>query len=382
MTLAESQLLSKDHSPRGRTVHLLRDLIERGEIDDGERLPAESKLAEQFNVSRMTLRAALAVLEREGLVRRERNVGCVRVRNHGSPTSLMSRTIVMLCDHKIAKDAAIFSGSSDAVVSGVIDGVGRRDLHFFRVGTSEGDDLWLKDLINARPHGVIASFWNRSEAWQVDVINRLRAGGLPVAAFGHSSAFDGVDTVRTDHQGGTEGLMHALAKAGKRRILRAWGRPSDVGWLQDHDAGYERAALALGLESLPAIHVAGLLPREQGGEQNFRIRARHFAGYLAEYLHCDNPIDAIMVGTDWDALVALAACRLYGRTDIAVVGYDNFWQSMPERVWEPGVPFATVEKNNHSLGEELVNLLMERIGGMLPPEPQKRVIPQQAVLVS
>jgi DNA-binding LacI/PurR family transcriptional regulator len=370
-------------SARGRTVGLLRDWIERGGVGEGDRLPPETVLAQQFDVSRMTLRSALGILEREGVVRRERNVGCVRVKHHDTQTSLMSRTIVLLSDHLVANDAGNFGGTSDAVVSGVIDAVGRREMNFFRVRPSDDNDLWLRELARARPSGVVVSFWNYSNALQqVRIIERLKSNGLPVTAFGHSSLFDGIDTVRTDHQSGTHGLVHVLANAGKRRILRAWTPGPEISWILDHDKGYEKATRELGLEAIPSVHLAGLLPREAEGEANFRIRARHFAGYLVEHLHGPNPVDAIMVATDWEALVALAACRLYGRADIAVVGYDNYWRNIPERQWEAGTPFATVEKNNHRLGEELVSLLMQRIAGELPSEPQTRLIEQRIVITS
>jgi DNA-binding LacI/PurR family transcriptional regulator/DNA-binding transcriptional ArsR family regulator len=368
-------------SPRRRALQLLRAMVKSGAVGVGERLPAEAKLATQMNVSRVTVRSALAVLEREGLVRRERNVGCVRLQNHSPQTSLMSNTVVLLNDHMVAEDAGIFGGTSDAVVSGVIDGVGRlRGKNFYRITPPEGSESWVSELIDARPSGVVVSLWARNEASQVSLIERLAASGLPVVAFGHGDSFDRFDTVRTDHQRGTEQLVHALSRAGKRRILRAW--TLDASWIRAHDAGYEKVVHALGLDHVPAIYVTGLLPREAAGEANFRIRARHFAGYLAEHIHCANPVDAIMVSTDWEALVALAACRLYGRTDIPVVGYDNYWPAIPERQWEAGVPFATVDKNNHRLGEELVSLLMQRIAGTLPPEPQTRLIEQRVVITS
>jgi DNA-binding LacI/PurR family transcriptional regulator len=379
--LADASPFQEVSSPRRRALQLLRAMVKSGTIGIGERLPAEAKLASQMKVSRVTVRSALAVLEREGLVRRERNVGCVRVHDRSTQTSLMSNTVVLLNDHKVAEDAGVFSGTSDAVVSGVIDGVSRRNKNFYRIAPMEGSEQWLGELIDARPLGVVVSLWNWPETSQVSLIERLTASGLPVVAFGHNELFDDFDTVRTDHRGGTEQLVHALAKAGKRRILRAWV-PSGASWIRDHDAGYDKATHALGLDTIPAIHVAGLLPREVTGDVNFRVRARHFAGYLAEHIHCENPIDAIMVATDWEALVALAACRLYGRTDIAVVGYDNYWRTIAERQWESAAPFATVDKNNHRLGEELVSLLMQRIAGSLPPEPQTRLIEQRVVLTS
>ena len=54
---------------------LLASEIETGRWDAGERLPSEPTICEQFGVSRTTVRQALAALESEGLVRREKGRG-------------------------------------------------------------------------------------------------------------------------------------------------------------------------------------------------------------------------------------------------------------------------------------------------------------------
>ena len=56
-----------------RVYLLLRDDIARGVFDDGTTLPGEQRLAEQFEVSRVTIRRALEALARDGLI--ERRVG-------------------------------------------------------------------------------------------------------------------------------------------------------------------------------------------------------------------------------------------------------------------------------------------------------------------
>lgn len=384
MTVGETISLEATlQSPKGRAVRMLRGLINGSGIRQGDRLPAESKLAHEFGVSRVTLRSALAVLEREGVVRRERNVGCILARSGKPASSLMARTIVLVTDLRAALNGQVFGGSSDALVSGVIDSSGRQGLDFLCVSSfDEQDNQWLEELISARPRGVILSCWIGSIPWQLDLLRQVTAAGLPVVSFGHSSLFDGFDTVRSDHQAGTEQLVHCLAERGKRRILRLWTLPPETAWIQEHNKGYEKAVGALGLPLIPAAHVEAMLERVGEDEGNFRIRARQFAGYLAEHLHCRDPIDAIMVGTDSEALVAVAACRLFGRNDIAVVGYDNYWRTSPERQWEPGMPVATVDKNNHRLGEMMVELLTQRIKGALPPGPQRWLIPQQLIVTN
>ena len=53
----------------------LRERIARDEFSTGERLPAQHALAEQYGVTVMTLRQAIAELEAEGLVRAAKGKG-------------------------------------------------------------------------------------------------------------------------------------------------------------------------------------------------------------------------------------------------------------------------------------------------------------------
>ncbi|MEM7445966.1 MAG: GntR family transcriptional regulator [Pseudomonadota bacterium] len=63
---------------KSRTMFLaLGDAISNGTFPPGSRLPGELKLAEQFNVSRVTVRRAMAELERMGIVDRRPGVGTV-----------------------------------------------------------------------------------------------------------------------------------------------------------------------------------------------------------------------------------------------------------------------------------------------------------------
>lgn len=50
---------------------ILRELVQWGELAEGSRIPTEAGLASQYGVSRITVRQALASLEREGLIVRE-----------------------------------------------------------------------------------------------------------------------------------------------------------------------------------------------------------------------------------------------------------------------------------------------------------------------
>lgn len=53
----------------------LLSLIQAGELEPGDRLPSEAKLAAQLGISRATLREALRLLEEEGTIVRRQGVG-------------------------------------------------------------------------------------------------------------------------------------------------------------------------------------------------------------------------------------------------------------------------------------------------------------------
>ncbi len=55
--------------------HMLREKIAAGAYAPGDRLPTESELIEQYNVSRITVRQALATLADEGLIERRQGRG-------------------------------------------------------------------------------------------------------------------------------------------------------------------------------------------------------------------------------------------------------------------------------------------------------------------
>ncbi|USS87863.1 GntR family transcriptional regulator [Fructilactobacillus hinvesii] len=76
----------------------LKTKIERGEWPVGTRLPAERKLAAQYQVSRMTLRQAIGTLIEEGLLKRKAGSGTFvtnqKVQEHMSGISSFTETML------------------------------------------------------------------------------------------------------------------------------------------------------------------------------------------------------------------------------------------------------------------------------------------------
>src|SRR5256885_7189092 len=79
----------------------VRSQIVRGELSEGDALPPESALMEQFDISRPTLREAFRILESEGLITVRRGArGGARVQDRKSTRMNSSQVVisyVVLC---------------------------------------------------------------------------------------------------------------------------------------------------------------------------------------------------------------------------------------------------------------------------------------------
>jgi GntR family transcriptional regulator len=84
-------------SLRGRTYEALLEAIRERSFVDGK-LPAENELAARMGVSRTTLRAALQMLEHDGIVSRRRRTGTRIVASPGRPFQLDFNRLAALDD--------------------------------------------------------------------------------------------------------------------------------------------------------------------------------------------------------------------------------------------------------------------------------------------
>lgn len=202
----------------------LRGRIQNRRFKTGEFLPAEEVLAEQYSVSRMTLRAALKELKTEGLIRPRRPLGW-EVLNE-------SRGIVRLfcpvpggvgaADYEVVKAAALECQ--------------RRGLSFRPLFMENWPDMLTPLLHPLQQAGVLfLSGLPVSEG----MIRSATVHGLPVAAVGTEAA--GTDSIWPDGRRAAELIINHLAETGHRRILYfGWDSAEDPSFNQMTD-GVETA---------------------------------------------------------------------------------------------------------------------------------------------
>lgn len=140
-TATARAILGTDGGHGGRATQVAQQLgeaIRRGLLLDGERLPPESTLSEQFGVATVTLRDALAMLREQGLVETRRGrAGGTFVRAHTSDRlrDVTTQYIRELGDHRAAVSGTAARLAAERAMPDEIDGL-RRQADRLRLATT------------------------------------------------------------------------------------------------------------------------------------------------------------------------------------------------------------------------------------------------------
>ncbi len=369
---------TRNDAPRVRVFRHLRGQILSGALPEGEPLPAERDLATQLKVNRPALRWALEALEDEGLVRRQ-----------GSRTRLVARNDTMMQDTIVVVGEEVAQphpghrqpGWMEFLTVGSIRRIGEAGYNLLSLHPRRINDATMERLVASRPLGAVIAEVTEDFPHRQRLVARLTEVGTRVVSYGSSEEVAGYDRVSSDHEVGSYELTRWLIEQGRRRPLMLFTNTTDLYWVRERRAGYERAMHEAGLEPLPLVPIK--VSTETHTREQLDVAARQIAGFLVEWMTGPAPIDALVLETDGRVPTAGLACRLFGREpnqDVLLVGYDNYWQDMPERSFEVLAPAATADKRNPELGQAMVDLLVQRIHGELPDEPQVRKLNPRIII--
>lgn len=375
-------------SPQSRVVKRVRQLIDSGTLTSGLPLPSERAISKQLRVHRDTVRRAFAFLDQQGWIERGESRGWLVAHRQGkaSDRGILNRAIVVLAPN--ANDSFpghIHAGWAEFVSHGAVAAIRKTNRYALSINTSHFSSQELKDMIAQRPLGVVVA--DVTGDLNINMcIEMLHDAGVPLVVYGANPAFSACDRIASDHEQGAYELTKRMIAAGRQRIVNVWSNPADLYWLNSRRAGYERAMNEAGLKPLPTVQIAPTV--ELAGKDADQAHAlftacvRTTAGHLVETLTASPGPDAMLVTTDHDYFYVAAACRLFGRKpgqQILIAGYDNYHEDALERQFEPSSPAASVDKLNEQAGEAMVQLLLDRVEGRLPQQPQLRMLAPRVV---
>ena len=182
------------------------------------------------------------------------------------------------------------------------------------------------------------------------------------------------DRVVLDQARGAALVLRWLASRGVRRPCRVL-RPDvpDYCWMQRRRDGHRQACAALGL-----IDRELLVARPDHGfdETGFRRNVAILAEQLGPLMRGSEAPDALIAVSDGDVACLAAALRSLSLdpASIPIAGFDGYWAHTPERRWEPTPPAVGIDRCDAAVGAALVGMLLRRLAGELPAEPQLELI--------
>lgn len=370
------------HSPRMKVISTIRRWIDKGELNCGDRIPAELSLAQQLEVSRDTVRAALQDMEDQGLLTSSRNrtrqVANVPAKPR-SGASLMSRSIAIIANFG-DPDRNFDASTMGAVQQEAMQEITSSGWHAIRLEPKQAaEESFIDQLLYDPPAGLLMTENSLSNPQVQQLVARLRQAEIPVVVNDDEPEIHDCDHVIFNHYAGSHMVTDYLIQHGCKHIKPIYFCDRHLAWASRRQAGYEAAMREAGLKPMEVQWVDPRWDRTNGefDEERFEMLTRLFVGYLAPLLNSDRKPDAVMVINDGHVYPIASACRVLGlepNKDILLGGYDNSWSISYERFVEPHNPIVTIDKNNPKAGREMVRLLIDRLEGRIEPVPQIRSI--------
>lgn len=206
---------------------LRQGIIEGAFVDD--RLPTEVELAEQFGVSRETVRRATEVLQREGLLTKYRRRGTILRGAAPTPSlpvpAVAAPVAFVQADYHAVDGDQVADGSASLMLHGAIDAAGRNAVDVVVRGTvPEKLRSTLAELAaRGRVRGAVVVSFADDKA-----LRKLGGLRLPLVLLDHDLSVPKLSSLRDDSAQGTILAVEHLAKLGHRRIAYVHWRMAEL----------------------------------------------------------------------------------------------------------------------------------------------------------
>lgn len=186
-----------------RIADSVADAIEAGQYKLGDRLPTERELAEQFGVSRPTLREAMIALEMLGMIEARHGLG-IYVTSNARPAAPTNELDFEIGAFELIEARRLFEGEAAALAATSIDDAQLAQLEALMVRMHEEEEIRGEDadrefhMIIARSTGngaIIATIenlwdWRNRSPLARNILTRARGMGLEPRINEHKRVFD------------------------------------------------------------------------------------------------------------------------------------------------------------------------------------------------
>lgn len=320
----------------------LREQIEGGHLQPDDQLPSFSVMRTNFDATQRTIEKAHALLEEDGLIRREQGRGVFV--NYPAPRQ-MTGTVGFVAPYNMQPEQNIAYWGS--VIAGMRSAARDRGYHLLLIDDGADFDDWDK-----MDGAVLCDTHDRRDPQPATKLPPL---GFPSMAI--LNRVEGFACVSTDDLDGAYQLTQHLIQLGHRRIAYLASVNSNISTLQERRNGYEKALKQAGIaldprwirdlhrehewDDLPDWYpLAGEASLNQWMQQDWKE-----LGCTALVAQNDS--------TAQGALKAFRAAGLHVPHDVSLVGFDG----LPAQNGEPQL--TTIQAPLFDVGERAIKALLD-----------------------
>jgi len=367
-----------DPMPRYYQIYtLLLDRIQSNEFEPASAIPAERELGEEYGVSRITVIKALDMLERDGYVIRQQGRGTF-VANSAERTGITNT-------QNASPTLAFVTFALDyPYVSDIMVGIARvaaqqgHPLHIFgSIKSSQEEAHAMNDTIRRGVQGLIVNPWR--EYRNAPLYADLQARGFPLVMADRYYTEIATDYVTYENAQAGYDVTSALISQGHKRIAFIPSEEQRTTSVRERLSGYRKALEAHGLtydEDLIWSDMPGTFISSNG-----RLSRKPETDKLLRYhLKNDKPTGLIAANIDVTELL-IDALRsgspeighiTQPTSNLAIATFDH-------KELSAGTPLVSVLALHpgKALGAAAADILVGRLNGRLPAEPQRVHLPMQ-----
>lgn len=333
----------------------LRNQIENGERKPLESLPHETDLCNQYQVSQITIKKALADLQNEGYITRIKRKGTFVTFNKSQEKQKEDLSVGAKALAFIVPDVEdIFISEICRGIEKAAAGFGYRVLilNSNRSIEKEADNIELLEKSDIEG-AIIFPFWGRFNALQ---ILNLKKRNFPFVLIDRYFRDIQTDTVVVDNFKGAFQAVEHLSDQGHKKIAHIMGVECTAN--EDRFKGYRAALQRAGIPFSPFL-VREIQPFETEG--SLRFEPDDTGGYkeMKILLSRKERPTAVFAGNDYIALGCYKAIKeadLRVPDDIALVGFDDL--KFSEHL---EVPLTTVCQPKNEIGTRACEILVGKI---------------------
>lgn len=353
-----------------RTVYTaLQERIRSGEIQPGERLPAEKALAEEFDVSRITIQKAMGMLVQDGYIVRRPGRGSFASMDAGRRDSAGGESGRDNTDNTrvIGLVMEDFTASFGIELLKSIEEETEKKGYYLCVKRSCGDQerekRMLEELVRMRAVGVIV-MPTHGQHYNTEIL-KMVGEGMPVVFIDRYLEGLPVPFVGTDNKKAVQELMRCLQGAGYRKIALLTAPASDAVTLQKRIEGFQemggmaadadKGAAGKQLECYLLDSIRSTIP-DLKGEHNTEGDQGKIEAFLKEH----DDVEAVIAAEFDIAVLAERACRRLGirvPEDLRITCFDG-----PKSTYDE-YTYTHVRQNEEEIGKKAVELLIMLMQG-------------------